>query len=170
MTHSQLSPTETECQLLFAMAAACRPRCIVEVGTGAGGSLSSFCRARVWLKEHMNINCQVWSCDTRDVSGFVAERFPSANFIHGDVDDLLKVLPKPPDFVFIDGDHSYEGVKKDLDTLWPVASDGAVFVLHDTEIPQYHPGVRRLALDRGALFLPAEKGLGVLRKWPDTLA
>lgn len=36
------------------------------------------------------------------------------------------------DFAFIDGDHSYEGLKKDIDLVRSLAKPGCVFVLHDT--------------------------------------
>ncbi len=35
------------------------------------------------------------------------------------------------DFLFVDGDHTYEGVKADVDAWLPLASDGATVVFHD---------------------------------------
>jgi hypothetical protein len=37
------------------------------------------------------------------------------------------------DFLFIDGDHSYDGVKKDFDLYSKLLSDSGVIVLHDTD-------------------------------------
>jgi len=37
------------------------------------------------------------------------------------------------DFLFIDGDHSYDGVKKDFDLYSKIMSDNGVIVLHDTD-------------------------------------
>jgi hypothetical protein len=37
------------------------------------------------------------------------------------------------DFLFIDGDHSYEGVKKDFDLYSKIISDNGTIVLHDTD-------------------------------------
>lgn len=37
------------------------------------------------------------------------------------------------DFLFIDGDHSYEGVKKDFELYSKIISDNGVIVLHDTD-------------------------------------
>jgi hypothetical protein len=37
------------------------------------------------------------------------------------------------DFLFIDGDHSYEGVKKDFDLYSKLLSEKGVIVLHDTD-------------------------------------
>ena len=35
------------------------------------------------------------------------------------------------DFLFIDGDHSYEGVKKDFEMYYPLVSDGGLVAFHD---------------------------------------
>ncbi len=35
------------------------------------------------------------------------------------------------DFIFIDGDHSYEGVKKDVDIWFPKLKSGGIIVMHD---------------------------------------
>ena len=37
------------------------------------------------------------------------------------------------DFLFIDGDHSYEGVKKDFELYSKIISDNGIIVLHDTD-------------------------------------
>lgn len=37
------------------------------------------------------------------------------------------------DFLFIDGDHSYEGVKKDFDLYSTLLSDKGIIILHDTD-------------------------------------
>jgi hypothetical protein len=40
------------------------------------------------------------------------------------------------DLLFIDGDHSYEGVKKDFDLYSTIMSDNGLIILHDTD-PKY---------------------------------
>lgn len=37
------------------------------------------------------------------------------------------------DFIFIDGDHSYEGVKKDFELYSTILTDNGIIVLHDTD-------------------------------------
>jgi hypothetical protein len=37
------------------------------------------------------------------------------------------------DFLFIDGDHTYEGVKKDFDLYSTILSDNGVIIIHDTD-------------------------------------
>jgi len=37
------------------------------------------------------------------------------------------------DFLFIDGDHSYEGVKKDFELYSSIVNDNGIIVIHDTD-------------------------------------
>lgn len=55
-------------------------------------------------------------------------------------------LPESIDFAFIDGDHSYEGVKKDWKIIQPKLSSWAVVVFHDTmwEINRQTPEYKAL--------------------------
>lgn len=46
------------------------------------------------------------------------------------------------DFVFIDGDHSYEGVKRDLEAWLPLLKPGRWLGLHDYDNMPKHPGVK----------------------------
>lgn len=48
------------------------------------------------------------------------------------------------DFAFIDGDHSYKGVKSDFEKVYPLLSEEGVIVFHDT---YSHPGCRNFILD-----------------------
>lgn len=45
------------------------------------------------------------------------------------------------DFVYIDADHSYEGVKADLEAYWPLVKSGGIFAGHDFIADGFHrPG------------------------------
>lgn len=46
--------------------------------------------------------------------------------------DARADIPQPIDMLFIDGDHSYEGVKADWDLFSPLVSPFGVVVFHDT--------------------------------------
>ena len=48
------------------------------------------------------------------------------------------------DLVFIDGDHSFEAVRDDLDAWWPTLRPGGTLAGHDYAI--YSPGVVRAVL------------------------
>jgi predicted O-methyltransferase YrrM len=48
-----------------------------------------------------------------------------------DVVDQVKKITTAIDFLFIDGDHSYEGVKTDWDLYSPLLKSGSCVVFHD---------------------------------------
>lgn len=56
------------------------------------------------------------------------------SIIEGLSHEVLCLIPGEIDFVFIDGDHSYEGVKRDLDTYTPKLKCGGVIALHDARL------------------------------------
>jgi hypothetical protein len=46
--------------------------------------------------------------------------------------ELAPSWNRPIRFLWIDGDHSYEGARSDLDAFMPYLSDGAIVGFHDT--------------------------------------
>ena len=54
--------------------------------------------------------------------------------------DKVKSITGNIDFLFIDGDHSYEGVKSDFELYSPLVRYGGIIALHDIMIkdPVYH--------------------------------
>lgn len=94
--------------------------------------------------------------DKRDL--WFYERFKNCHFIRGDSHDdetfekvhnllgykyftpksiLFREEPKI-DFLFIDGDHSYEGVKQDFEMYSPFVKPGGICCFHDITISDYH--------------------------------
>ena len=57
-----------------------------------------------------------------------------ANWLHGHNEKA--------DFIYIDADHSYEGMQRDLGILWPTIKEGGTLGGHDYN-PQDWPGVIR---------------------------
>ena len=49
----------------------------------------------------------------------------------GDSRELAKTFKKPIDFLFIDGDHSYESVRMDVEAWFPKLNPGALVLFHD---------------------------------------
>ena len=49
--------------------------------------------------------------------------------------DVESELPADLDFVFIDGDHSWEGIETDWNIVSPRMKQGGIVCLHDTVIP-----------------------------------
>src|SRR5689334_5158988 len=58
--------------------------------------------------------------------------------------DAVKHVPDELDFIFIDGDHSYEGIKRDWHDWSAKLKKGGFILLHDTSIPAHDPSVSQL--------------------------
>jgi hypothetical protein len=65
------------------------------------------------------------------------------------------------DFVFLDADHSYEGVRSDIEAWLPKVKRGGIFAGHD--FAHYFPGVMRAVLERFA-----QVGLCRGVEWPNS--
>ncbi|HUL04650.1 MAG TPA: class I SAM-dependent methyltransferase [Gemmatimonadales bacterium] len=59
--------------------------------------------------------------------------------------DLARGWHRPIRFLWIDGDHTYEGVKEDIDLFGPHLADGAVVAMHD--VLHTFPGPVRVFLE-----------------------
>ncbi|WP_143338453.1 class I SAM-dependent methyltransferase [Desulforamulus profundi] len=71
------------------------------------------------------------------------------------------------DFVYIDADHSFQGVLRDLTVWFPKVTKGGIIGGHDYGHPNF-PGVKRAVdeflTDSGGLFTQREKGFGGLKR------
>lgn len=84
---------------------------------------------------------------------------PRATFLEMPCAKAGKHLPQL-DFAYIDGDHSYEGVKTDISTIWPLIKNGGIMGGHD-----FHgtwPGTIRAVIN-----FAAAKGLALNVESPD---
>lgn len=59
--------------------------------------------------------------------------------------EVAKNFDQPIDLIFIDGDHSYEGVKEDVDLWLPKLNSGAIVVMHDIG---WAEGVQRIVKEK----------------------
>ncbi len=81
-------------------------------------------------------------------------------------------LKKKWDYVYLDGDHSYKGVKGDFDRFWPRLNKGGYLGLHDIYVKRLGGldyGVIRLWRElkkQGltCLSFPGKHGLGLVKK------
>ena len=58
--------------------------------------------------------------------------------------DALDDVPGELDFIFVDGDHSPEGIKRDWADWSPRMATGGIIALHDTRVPAHNPRVAAL--------------------------
>ena len=136
-----------------------RPRTVVEIGTAKGGTLLLLCCMAVSDATIVSIDLP----GGKFGGGYSAWRGPLyRNFArelqkvhllradsHSDLtfENLVFILSgRPVDFLFIDGDHTYEGVKRDFELYSPLVGEQGIIGFHDiaTLAPDGTYGVRRL--------------------------
>jgi predicted O-methyltransferase YrrM len=60
-------------------------------------------------------------------------------FVQGFSHEIENILPPEFDFIFVDGDHSYEGLERDWGIVGRHSAAGTVVCLHDTAVPRKEP-------------------------------
>lgn len=116
------------------------PKTILEVGIDWGGTLVRWCE--LVGPQGLVIGVDRDPKTAEKVSENCGESGQAAKIIIGDSMDpetLAKVKGaldgRPVDFLFIDGDHSYAGVKEDYETYSPLVAPGGVIAFHDIVTP-----------------------------------
>ena len=124
-----------------------KPRTIVEIGTANGETFSLLCQ--ICPEDSILVSIDL---PGGDFSGGYSESdvlrlkaFAKGNqqvhcilndsHLEDTKKDLLKIIKKI-DILIIDGDHSYEGVKKDFEMYSPLMSNGGLIFFHDI---RFHP-------------------------------
>jgi glycosyltransferase involved in cell wall biosynthesis len=118
-----------------------RPHCSIEIGTFYGGSLSL-------LSQYSDI---VFSIDIDPQSASRASHLTNVTFLTGSSSDILPILFREVasaglhvDFILIDGDHSAEGIKRDLGLILQLVPSKPLFIaMHDS----FNPNCRQGMLD-----------------------
>jgi len=105
-----------------------RKRYALEIGSNYGGTTAGFCR----------LFDKVITIDIRYNPNFdvLKQKFPNYQYIIADSTSndtvaLLKSMGIKFDFIFIDGDHSYEGVKNDYDKFRQFLAHDGYMGFHD---------------------------------------
>jgi predicted O-methyltransferase YrrM len=120
------------------------PRVIMEIGTAMGGTLFSFCK----LAQEDAIIISIDLPKGPFGGGYPEWKIPFYKaFAKGEqklyllrkdshkqdtLEEIKKILSgNQLDFLFIDGDHSYEGVKKDFEMYSPLVKKGGIIAFQD---------------------------------------
>jgi predicted O-methyltransferase YrrM len=149
-----LRPAQVRSEIDFALSMIqdIRPKRIMELGTGKGGNLFLLANASA-------PDATVISLDMRGGphgAGYPPWKVPLLkSFVHGnqklvllDADSHNSNTPNMIsnilqgellDVLFIDGDHSYEGVKKDFNLYTSFVRPGGLIVMHDIAICDHDP-------------------------------
>ena len=133
----------SEIKSLLNTVASIKPKTVLEIGTKNGGTLFLFTKVATQ-------DGQIISIDFPDGHGgfYPNSRYnfykmfavppQQINLIKGDShwqstkDELLQLVgSKKIDFLFIDGDHSFEGVKMDFEMYGPLVRPGGLVAFHD---------------------------------------
>jgi cephalosporin hydroxylase len=68
-----------------------------------------------------------------DIVRWSLERFTNIQVMRGNTSDVAEeFLYKDPTFLFIDADHTFEGVKADYDAWYPKVVPGGYIMIHDS--------------------------------------
>ncbi len=109
------------------------PARIVEIGTGKGSSL-----IRIMYGLALHEDVRVWTIDLEEQEdareALIEAQIPNwrYEFLVGDSVEYGKIEGwQPLDLIFIDGSHSYDGVKADVEAWTPHLKPEGVIVFHD---------------------------------------
>lgn len=133
-----------EIRELFRRVRRARPRRVLEIGTAHGGTLYLWTRASAPDAQLISVDLPPWEPDdpwesekVRQFQSFARPRqtieLIRADSHHaGSLDAVRTALGSERlDFLFIDGDHSYEGVRRDVADYGAFLRPGGLMALHD---------------------------------------
>ncbi len=133
--------TSAERATLFFLLSQINPQCSIEIGSAKGGSLAVLSQFSQ-IVYSLDINP---ACKTR-----LGPRFSNVEFIAGDsratlVPLLHRLQPENStlEFVLIDGNHTAEGIKRDIENVLQFKPSQPVYILmHDSFNPEVRAGIQ----------------------------
>ena len=143
---SDIRPMQSveEFRSLYRAVARKRPQTVLEIGTFSGGTLYSWCRCA-------EPDALIISIDLprgKFGGGYIPQRAPFYRAFRREGQEMVLLRSdshstetlkrvreilgaKRVDFLFIDGDHTYTGVKQDFELYLPLVAPGGLVALHD---------------------------------------
>lgn len=125
---------------------AAKPRNILEIGVYGGGSFALWCQLATGKK--IGIDSGSIGGPIHQRVGDFRARFGDVFVLKGDSHDestrqqVVTILNgEPLDFLFIDGDHTFEGVRMDFEMYSPLVRSGGWIGFHDITESDYHKGM-----------------------------
>jgi predicted O-methyltransferase YrrM len=130
-------------------------RTVVEIGTFKGGTMWLWCQIANADANIVSIDLKPKSKAEKRIERYLyglAVESQKVRLVRGDSgsiktkDQLINVLGSfKIDFLFIDGDHSYRGVKRDFELYSPLVRKGGIVAFHDIV---YHPNFPDTQVDK----------------------
>jgi len=138
------SQVEQEVSELLSLVRDIKPKTVMEIGSARGGTLFLFTRVASPDAALLSIDLP----EGRFGGGYPKHMIPlfrsfadkgqSIHLIRADshspetLNEVRKVLGRRSlDFLFIDGDHTYEGVRRDFEMYSPLVREGGAIAFHD---------------------------------------
>jgi len=109
----------------------------LNVGIGNGGSFITETYMQETLKKSVAVdNASYWGAHQQiaieeNIMWLRENTTAEVQFHSSDSTEYLKNCKEKFDIIFIDGDHSYEGVKKDYINSLPLLNNGGYIIFHD---------------------------------------
>lgn len=141
--HGLIRPAQFRCEILelLKILDGTKPRTILEIGTIEGGTLFLF--SRIVSKDATLISVDLppaqflfrlraplyKSFASKGQQLYLIRKDSHSRETLEEVGAILK--GRRIDFLFIDGDHTYEGVKKDFEMYGPLVSENGIIAFHD---------------------------------------
>ena len=142
--YDSISPSQVvaEIRSLFDMVRELKPKIVCEIGTDKGGTLYLWCRASesdaLILSLDLPSRKRYSERRRRLYAQFKKCKSQTLDFVAGDSHSAIskeqvseKLGDRKIDFLFIDGDHTYEGVKKDFLIYSKFVRKGGLIAFHD---------------------------------------
>ncbi len=148
--------TALEKQVLYRLAGSHPPGArLVEIGSYLGGSSS--CLAAGVAGKGSVLHCvdtfmaenvsEGAHQDTFAMFAAHTRRYAKQIQVHrGFSHEVVGEVPRPVDLLFIDGDHSWEGVTRDLRLYVPLLKEDGILILHDSAHPPIAQAIREFIL------------------------
>ncbi len=135
--------SQVEFAALYARVLKLRPRVVVEIGTCHGGTLYLWCQAAHPEATLISIDLPggEFGGGYRECRAAFYQQFKQPHqtlhllrmdsHVPATAEKVRSLIPQSVDFLFIDGDHTYSGVKQDFTLYSALVRSGGLVALHD---------------------------------------
>jgi predicted O-methyltransferase YrrM len=139
-----------------------RPIEVVEIGTSKGENAFSILKSlnvkRIYLidpyeeysdykKSEVGRTQKNLSTEEKSAHDLLAAYKDKITWIRKYSDDAVTIVPNEIDFIYIDGNHEYDYVKRDIENYFPKLKEGGIIAGHDVSHHLFSPGIFRALME-----------------------